>query len=100
MTVTALVQRVSQNRYRAATTHPVALEVEAASREEALNDLRELATGWLADTEVVELDLPEQAQSNPWVQHAGAWRQNPYLPAYLESLAEYRATANQVESQP
>ena len=59
MTVTALVQRMNQNRYRAATTHPVALEVEAASREEALSDLRALASGWLADTEVVELDLPE-----------------------------------------
>lgn len=100
MTVTALVQRVNQNRYRAATTHPVALEVEAASREEALDDLRKLANGWLAGAEVVELDLPEHAPSNPWVQHAGAWSQNPYLPEYLESLAEYRATANQTGSQP
>ena len=100
MTVTALVQRMNQHWYRAATTHPVALEVEAASREEALSDLRALASGWLSDTEVVELELPEQGQSNPWVQFAGAWRQNPYLPEYLESLAEYRATANQTGLQP
>lgn len=100
MTVTALVQRMGQNRYRAATTHPVALEVEAASREAALSDLRELANGWLADTEVVELELTEQGSANPWVQFAGAWRNNPYLPEYLESLADYRATANQLGTQP
>ena len=97
MNVTVFVERLGSDRFRAATFHPIPLETEAASREEALSPLRELAARRVGAGELVELDLPVGQESNPWIAHAGIWKDHPDFDEFLQNVAEYRRQVDAAE---
>jgi hypothetical protein len=90
MNLTVLVERIDDNKYRAVTSQPVALETEGTSREEAIERLRELARERLSAAEIVELEIPDVPGSNPWTSFAGVWKDHPDFEEFLENIAEYR----------
>jgi hypothetical protein len=98
MNMTVLVERVDQHKYRASTSHPVAMESEGQSREEAVERLREQAAQRLKAGELFQVSVPGISDSNPWIKYAGAWKDHPDIDAFLENIAEYRRKVDEANS--
>jgi phosphoribosylformylglycinamidine (FGAM) synthase PurS component len=98
--VTVLLERLDERKYRASTSQPISLEVEAGSREDAVERLREVAQKRLANVELVELSLPEVREPNPWVSFAGVWKDHPDFDAFRENIAEYRRKVDEAAPLP
>jgi hypothetical protein len=93
--MTVLVERLEQNKYRASTSHPVAMECEGQSREEALERLREKAATRLNGSELVQVSVPGTTDTNPWIKYAGLWKNHPDFEEFLENIAEYRRAVDE-----
>ena len=89
MTITALVQQLAAQRFRAATSQPIPLSAEGQSREEAMTRLTDLAREQLAQGDLVQIDLAD-ARDNPWVKFAGIWKDHPDFADYQANIADYR----------
>jgi len=84
-----LIEPVKGNGYRASGGEPFAFAVEGATREEALQKLRDLIQDRMAaGAEVVSLDVPPGP--HPWSSFAGMLRDDPMLDAWKQAMAEYR----------
>lgn len=94
MTITAFVQKLAEKRFRAATSQPIALVAEGGTREEAMTRLGALAQEQLATGEVVQIQLANDAEANPWVKFAGIWKDHPELDDYRASIDEYRRSVD------
>ena len=90
MIVNAFVEQLEEKRYRVSISQPVALSAEGGSREEAIEQLRQLAGKRMAAGEVVPIDLPGTQRQDPWLDAAGVWKDHPDMDEYLENIAEYR----------
>lgn len=95
MDFSILLEPVNQVGFRAISFQPN-LEAEGATREEALDQLRNKLQQRLAQAELVRLDV-DLPGTNPLLQLAGTWRDHPDAAEYLESLREYR---RQVDADP
>jgi hypothetical protein len=70
MQIPVLIEPVAENGYRARAAEPFAFSAEGATRDEALQKLRELIADKLrSGAEIVPLDLP--GNDNPWLKMAG-----------------------------
>ena len=58
MRVTVLVERLDERRYRASTSHPITMESEGCSRDEALERLRDQAAQRLNRGELIQVLIP------------------------------------------
>jgi hypothetical protein len=79
--------------YRASSGKPLEADVEAATREEALSQLRAALTERLrSGVELVDLALPgaEQRPENPWLRIAGIFQEDPLFDEWQASIAENR----------
>jgi hypothetical protein len=84
-----LIEPVTGNGYRASGGEPFALAAEGATREEALQKLRELIQDRMAaGAEVVSLDVPPGR--HPWSSFAGMLRDDSLFGAWKQAMAEYR----------
>ena len=92
MKMTVLVERLDEHMYRASTSHPVAMESEGCSRDEAVERLREQAAQRIKDSELVQVSIPGAPDANPWVTYAGIWKDHADFDAVMENIAEYRRT--------
>ncbi len=89
MQISVLVEPLADSGFRAVSGSPLDLETAAATREEAIEKLRELIQSRLtAGAEVVALDLP--INDHPLAKHVGIWKDNPLLEPWKEAMAEYR----------
>jgi len=90
MQIPVLIERVAGNGYRARGGEPFAFTAEGATREEALQKLREsikekLSTG----AEIVPLELP--ANDNPWLKMAGTLDlEDPLVKEWIQIMEENR----------
>lgn len=100
MTITAFVKRIEGQRDRASMSQPVALEAEASTPAEAIQQLRELACDHFSQGQFVEFSVPGSAEPNPWLQFAGIWRDNPDLEEFRKAVAEYRRQIDEDENVP
>ena len=96
MDMTVLIEP-KDGRFRASTSQPIMLESEGASREEALERLRELAISRLAGGELVSVSLPNGDSRHPWMKFSGIWKDNPDLDQFVRNVAEYRKSINEPE---
>jgi hypothetical protein len=94
MKTAVLVEKLGKNKYRASTTHPLALESEGRSRAEAVDRLCKLAKKRLTAGEWQQVSLPGPPESNPWIAYAGIWKDQPDFAEFLKSVAEYRRARN------
>ncbi len=92
MKMTVLVERLDEHVYRASTPHPVAIECEGCSRDEAVERLRDQTAARLKGGELVQVSIPGERDANPWVTYAGVWKDHANFDAVMENIAEYRRT--------
>jgi hypothetical protein len=79
----------SNRGFRARSGEPFALSAEAATREEALQKVRDLMVRQLAaGLEVVPCEVP--ASDDPWAGVAGLFREDPFFSDWQQAVAEYR----------
>lgn len=89
MQIPVLVQPAENNGYRAHSGEPLPLIAEGATREEALQKLRQLLDGQLRNgTELVSLEV--QAEDNPWVTFAGMFKDHPMFEEVTQIMADNR----------
>jgi hypothetical protein len=90
MEILVLLERVAGKGYRAESLTLSGFTAEAPTREEALDQLRELVRGKLSRGEVVRLQVPLPGEPHPWLAIAGTWKDDPDLPEFEQNIREYR----------
>ena len=98
MEMTVLVERLADDKYRASTECPVAMESEGSSPNEAVEKLREQAVQRFTGSELVHVSLPGVNDSSPWLKYAGIWRDHPHFDRFLDDIAEYLRTVDEANS--
>jgi predicted RNase H-like HicB family nuclease len=89
MQIPVLVERVKGNGYRARGKEPFAVSARGATREEALAKLHaKIQTRLKNGTEIVGLEVGPQ--SDPWVELAGVFKDDPWIDDWKRSVEEYR----------
>jgi hypothetical protein len=90
MTIQVLVERIADNGFRATSGEPIPLSVEAATRDEALSELKERLEARLQEgAEIVPLELPPPA--HPLAEFIGMYSaDDPVVVEWKKSMAEYR----------
>jgi hypothetical protein len=89
MEIPVLIEPVASNGFRVSGTTPFPFTVEGATREEALNKVRELvekraAEG--AEVATVQLGRPRA----PWAEFAGSLRGDPMLADWQKAMEAHR----------
>jgi hypothetical protein len=98
MEIPILVEPVSGNGFRATSGSPLGLQIEAPTREEAINKLRDLIDRRIsAGAEVVGVET--SSSRHPLAPFAGMLRDDPLLQPWKDAIAEYRVQTNSSESQ-
>jgi hypothetical protein len=91
MQIPVLLEPVAGNGYRARGVEPFGLSAEGATRAEALEKLREQLQSRLRNgTELVSLEVAALPASNPWVEFAGMFKDDPYFEEWQQAIAENR----------
>src|SRR5262249_10829071 len=91
MRISVLIEPVVGNGYRAKSGEPLPFVAEGATRDEAIQKLRDLVRQQLtAGAEVTAMDISGAAVANPWVEFAGMFKDDPYFDEVVEILAENR----------
>lgn len=89
MEIPIIVEPVRGNGFRASSGGLWGLEIEAPTREEAVEKLRELIHGRIeAGAEVLGLEIPVRV--HPLAPFAGMLKDDPLLPSWKDAMAEYR----------
>jgi hypothetical protein len=91
MEMTVLVEQLGEEKYRASTAYPLALEGEGHSRDEAVERLREQAVQRLKGSEFIHVSIPGGPDTNPWIEYAGLWKDHP------TSMSFWRTSRNIAE---
>jgi hypothetical protein len=89
MQIPVLIETVDNHGYRATTGQPLVLSAEGASREEALDHLRQamkVRLGSGAEIAAVEFSSPE----HPLAPYAGMFKDNPLFESWQQAIADYR----------
>lgn len=90
MVIPVLVEQISGDHFRAVTGEPLSLEVEATTRDEALEKLRQLIDSRMAaGAEIIE--IPVRAKASPLAPFAGLLRDDPLVEPWKQAMAEYRS---------
>ena len=96
MRIPVLIEPVARNGFRARGIEPFAVSAKGATREEALAKLRAIIEDRLKNgAELVELEVGPP--SNPWMEFAGMFKDDPWIDDWKRSIKEYR---QQVEDDP
>jgi hypothetical protein len=99
MQIPVLLEPIAGNGYRARGGEPISLSAEGATREEALQRLRELIQRRLHDgAELVALEV--SLSTNPWAAMAGTFKENPLFEEWLQAMAENRRQEDAVPGHP
>ena len=86
MHIPILIERVAGNGFRSRGGEPYHLSAEGATREEVVAKLREQLTSQLRQgVEMLALDV-----ANPWAEHAGMFKDDPYFDEWQQAIAENR----------
>lgn len=97
MEISVLLESIENNGFRATTLAPEPVVVEAATRQEALEQLRELVRGKFSNAELVRIDVSLAGEAHPWKSIAGSWRNHPDASDFEQNVREYRES---VDSDP
>ena len=93
MEITVLLEPKQGYGYRASSGPPLATEAEGTSREEALGNLRgQIENKIRSGAELLTLEVGKPA--HPWAQFAGTLKDDPLGEAWVQAMAEYRASVD------
>ena len=89
MRIPVLIEPVARNGFRARGIEPFAVSAKGATREEALAKLRAIIEDRLKNgAELVELEVGPP--SNPWMEFAGMFKDDPWIEDWKRSIEEFR----------
>jgi predicted RNase H-like HicB family nuclease len=84
-----LIERLARNGYRASSAEPFKVSAKGATREEALAKLRAKIDDRLEKgKEIVGLEVG--LSPHPWMEFAGMFKDDPWIPDWKRSVEEYR----------
>jgi hypothetical protein len=68
-------------------------QTEAPSRDEAITGIEQTLNDRLTQTDmdIVFIDVPKPHSENPWMKHAGMFRDEPLFDQVLEEIEIYRS---------
>jgi hypothetical protein len=93
MEITVLLEPKQGYGYRASSGPPLASEAEGTSREEALGNLRaQIENKIRSGAELLTLEVGTPV--HPWTQFAGTLQDDPLGEAWVQAMAEYRASVD------
>lgn len=96
MQIPVLVERLKGNGFRARGSEPFAITAKGSTAEEALTKLRaKIQSRLKSGTQVIGLDIG--TTSDPWLEHAGMFKDDPWIDDWKKSVADYR---QKVEDDP
>ncbi|MGB5968512.1 MAG: hypothetical protein WBG70_09320 [Spirulinaceae cyanobacterium] len=85
-----LVENLDQDIFRATVLGLPDCQVEGASKEKAITNIRQLLTERLAKVEIISLEVEPIKQEHPWLPFAGIYANNPLFEEVLADIAAYR----------
>jgi predicted RNase H-like HicB family nuclease len=89
MQIPVLIERIESNGYRVTTGQPFVLTAEGATREEAMQHLRQALQNRLrTGVEIATLELP--AEPHPLLRYAGMFKENPLFDTWQQAIADRR----------
>jgi hypothetical protein len=89
MEIPIIVEPTGENAFRASSGGLWGLEIEAPTRDEAVQKLREMIDRRLdAGAEVFGLEI--RGQAHPLAQFAGMLKDDPLLQPWKDAIAEYQ----------
>jgi hypothetical protein len=90
MKIPILVEPIENAGYRATSGPPLAASAEGATRDEALDRLREeINRRMAAGAVIMPLDIVT-TEENPWLAAAGMYRNDPLFDQWQANIEEYR----------
>ena len=93
MEIMVLLEPKQGHGYHASSGPPLATEAEGTSREEALGNLRaQIENKIRSGAEILTLEVGKPA--HPWTQFAGTLKEDPLGEAWMQAMAEYRASVD------
>ena len=94
MEIPVLIEPIAGNGFRARGGEPLAVVVEAPTREEALAKLREALQARLCNgAEIVSLELT--STTHPLARFVGMFKDDPLIDDWKKSMADYRRKIDQ-----
>lgn len=92
MKIPILIEPVAGKGYRSRGGEQFSLVAEGATEEEVLAQLNEQLKARLdSGSKLVTLDAADSKESNPWVDFAGMFENDPYFDEWQQAIAENRA---------
>ncbi|MEM9541212.1 MAG: type II toxin-antitoxin system HicB family antitoxin [Cyanobacteria bacterium P01_E01_bin.42] len=89
-----LVEYPTEGRVTASILGWPECHAEGETKEEALQQLKNVLSEQLRDREIVsltvELDSPQPQTEHPWLQFAGMFEDNPLFEEVIQDMAAYR----------
>jgi predicted RNase H-like HicB family nuclease len=96
MQIPIFIEPVNGNGYRVTTGLPLGLSAEGATREEALQRLRQaLQVRLSAGAEIAPLEV--STAEHPLAPYAGMFKDNPLFDAWQQAIGEYRQQVDEEE---
>jgi hypothetical protein len=97
MKIPILIEPISAQRYRATVGEPLGGIVEAETPDAALARMKELIDDRLSGgARIAALDVPDSIKTNPWLDGAGMFRDDPLFDDWQRAIADYRREANEI----
>ena len=99
MTYQILVKRQSPRKYEATLLSWPSLRSEAATKEEALTQIRAAIVEWLAGGEIIEMDIPGTAPvlASGYAETFGMFKDDPTFDEFIHEVNRYREARNKIE---
>lgn len=97
MNISVFVESQEDKRYCATCLTLPGFVAEAATREEALEQMRVLVQQQLSRGELVHLEVPLQGEPQTRKSLGGMWKDHPDIDEVVENMLEYR---RQVDADP
>lgn len=90
MTYRVVLERITDEGFKATVLGWPECTASAASREQTLEKLRERLRERLAESEIVDLDIDVSRPDRPWRKFAGMFKDNPLLDEVVEEIEAHR----------
>lgn len=99
MKIPVLIEPTEGHRYRAVGGEPFVGSVEADTPEAALEQVRQLIAARVAQgARITAVEVPDG--TNPWLDGAAMFREDPLFDDWQQAIADYRRQANENEDIP
>src|SRR4051812_16391299 len=98
MRIPIVIERVSDNGFRARAGEPFALAADGATKDEARHNLQQLIEERvISGAEYTTVEIPGVNEEHPLAKYSGMFKDNPLMDEWRQAVAEYR---RQVDEDP